>query len=400
MVEEKLALGFGGYVDYEVQWDQALFESLVRQFDIYQKEIASGVKVTDLRSLCVSILNYIYSGAGGEVFVENIQTIHEFSKIFSYKIRIGGTNTRAAITMSKLGYSARLHVLGNNEYLRTLLPKESTKIWSEETDSLYPHLIIQYPEGTEINTPYIHVRTKRANRIMYVHNPQKLVMKINPVFFENLAGFKVLLISGFNSIQDRDIFSRRMGELAEHLAALPPELKIFFEDACYVRPEYARLVQKFLCKYIDVFDLNEDEFGQRVGKAINLLDPGQILSLLSKLECFVQTPIISLHTKYWALTYGENAGAYRPCLRGGIDLATTRYRYGDDINAERYHETAALPLDSDGARFTEKIQLLGGNRICCEPSLDARESKVTTIGLGDTFVGGFLPVMAEMETMS
>ncbi|MCL2319432.1 MAG: ADP-dependent glucokinase/phosphofructokinase [Treponema sp.] len=393
MAGEKIALGFGGNVDYEIEWNSAVFEDLVVQHRIREDEISTGVEVRDMRSLLLSILGYMRAGSGAEVFARDNTIIEEFSKLFKYQVTIGGTGARAAISMAKLGYSARLHVLGDNEHLRRLLPREGTKIWGTEGDSLYPHLVIQYVKGTEINTPALHLTAEAANRIIYVNNPQKLAPQINYAFFDNLEGIEAMLISGFNSIHDRDIMTAFTEKLSQALAGLPPQIRVYWEDACYHVQEFTAIAQKALCPYVEIVGLNEDEFGRYMGIKIDLLDPAQVWSLLPKLKEIIPVPVIVVHTKYWALAYGKDAEKYRSCLKGGINLATTRFRYGDEMNLERYRETSALGKDPQGTEFCGTIQALGGNGICCEPSLDAKETRVTTIGLGDAFVGGFIPAM-------
>jgi ADP-dependent phosphofructokinase/glucokinase len=397
MSGEKIALGFGGNVDYETEWDSKIFKNLAAHYEIRDDEISDTVEVRDLRSLLVSILGYMRSGSGGEVFVWDQKVSGDFAKLFNYRITIGGTNTRAAISMAKLGYSARLHVLGNNEHLRRLLPREDTKVWSEPEESLYPHLIIQYPEGTEIKTPKLNVTAERANRIIYVNNPQKAAMKINPAFFDHFDEIEVMLISGFNSIHDKGLLASRLEELSKALLSLPRGIRIFFEDGCYHIQENTAMVQKALCKYFEVYSLNEDEFGKYIGEEVEFLNARQVCSFLPKIAKIVQVPAIVVHTKYWALAYGKDAEKYRSCLKGGIYLATTRLRYGDDITPERYRETSMLDKNPLGVEFSETIQSLGGGMVCCEPSLDVREIRVTTIGLGDAFVGGFVPLMTSQK---
>jgi ADP-dependent phosphofructokinase/glucokinase len=74
-------------------------------------------------------------------------------------------------------------------------------------------------------------------------------------------------------------------------------------------------------------------------------------------------------------------------------MATTRFRFGDDFTGGDYAGTGALPPEDQGAAFAGEIQALLGDRVCCVPSFLVPEKNVTTIGLGDTFVGGFLPAL-------
>jgi ADP-dependent phosphofructokinase/glucokinase len=393
MTEEKIALGFSGNVDYELEWDSAVLEDLIKRFGIKAAEIDASVPVSDMRSLVISILGFMRAGTGGEIFARNLKTVEEFSRFFKYKVTIGGTNTRAAIAIGKIGFKARLHTIAQNDHTRRLLPPDDPVICSDEGSGFYPHIVVQYIKGTEIKAGDIHLIAERPNRIIYVNNPQKLDMKINPRFFDHMENIQVLLVSGFNSMHDKDLLVCRMKQLTELLDTLPQGVKVVSEDGCYHYDELNPIVTKALCKYLTVFGLNEDELSRYIGKNPDLLNAETVYSFLPELKEKIPVPVLVIHTKYWALAYGENAEKYRPSLKSGICLATTRLRYGDDIDRERYRETGALDRDAQGAAFSAAIQRLGKNTVCCEAALDVKEAKLTTIGLGDAFVGGFLSAM-------
>lgn len=71
-------------------------------------------------------------------------------------------------------------------------------------------------------------------------------------------------------------------------------------------------------------------------------------------------------------------------------MAATRYRKGDGFTAEDYRETEDLPLQEAGKRFAAGIEKLAGENVCCLPCIQAKVKNPVTIGLGDSFVGGFL----------
>jgi ADP-dependent phosphofructokinase/glucokinase len=96
---------------------------------------------------------------------------------------------------------------------------------------------------------------------------------------------------------------------------------------------------------------------------------------------------------YWALAYGENAAAVEAALRGGVAMATTRFRFGDDFNVKDYRETEALPPSAEGAAFCNAIAPLLDGKVCCVPVVQVEQASATTVGLGDAFVGGFLPAL-------
>jgi ADP-dependent phosphofructokinase/glucokinase len=96
---------------------------------------------------------------------------------------------------------------------------------------------------------------------------------------------------------------------------------------------------------------------------------------------------------YWALAYGEGAARMGQALMGGVTMATTRFCYGDDWTVENYQEIAGLPRNEQGAAFAAAIAALLGDRACCVPVAQVEQADATTIGLGDAFVGGFLPAL-------
>jgi len=76
-------------------------------------------------------------------------------------------------------------------------------------------------------------------------------------------------------------------------------------------------------------------------------------------------------------------------------MAGTRFRFGDDFTMESYHETEANILQNEGVLFAEAIERRLGEKVCCLACIQAEETKATTIGLGDAFVGGFLPALIQ-----
>ncbi|MFN8444865.1 MAG: hypothetical protein U0175_29030 [Caldilineaceae bacterium] len=78
-------------------------------------------------------------------------------------------------------------------------------------------------------------------------------------------------------------------------------------------------------------------------------------------------------------------------------MSTTRFRYGDDFTLENYREIEAFPPNLAGANFALAIKQLLDDRVCCVPVAQVEQSNATTIGLGDAFVGGFLPALCTSE---
>ncbi|MEZ4726108.1 MAG: hypothetical protein R3E79_03120 [Caldilineaceae bacterium] len=74
-------------------------------------------------------------------------------------------------------------------------------------------------------------------------------------------------------------------------------------------------------------------------------------------------------------------------------MATTRFRYGDGFTVENYQAVEQLAPNQQGVAFADAITQLTGDQICCVPVAQVEQTNGTTIGLGDAFVGGFLPAL-------
>jgi ADP-dependent phosphofructokinase/glucokinase len=71
-------------------------------------------------------------------------------------------------------------------------------------------------------------------------------------------------------------------------------------------------------------------------------------------------------------------------------MASTRYAYGDDFSEDDYNEVAQAPPSSAGAAFARAIEARMPGLVRCSPAVVMQTARPTMIGLGDSFVGGFL----------
>ncbi|HQF80908.1 MAG: hypothetical protein KBG27_02315 [Flexilinea sp.] len=388
-----IVLGLGNNIDYEIEWDSAIFENLVHEFGIEYSEIHPVGEVQTQRDLIISILSYMKEGKGGECFVRSSQIIEDFSKAFRKKITLGGTSVRAAIAMSKIGYSSALHLVTMNDDVRRLLPPDCEYICSAPEENSYPHLIIQFTQNHTIRVQDKIIRPKQANRIIYDNDLDNILMRLDPRLSQLLLNAKVFLISGFNAMQDQSLLEDRLEKLLISMKNLPKDALIFYEDACFYNKNFSRIVRDKLLGHIQIFSLNEDEFEGYIGRKINLLDPLEVLQSLEVLCKLIPVPKIVLHTQYWALAYGRDADSLKKALKGGITMGGTRYRFGDDFTRQNYFEMEKSAPQKEGAQFSDRINAMKQGEICCLPCVEVNDKNVTTIGLGDAFVGGFLPAL-------
>jgi hypothetical protein len=150
-----------------------------------------------------------------------------------------------------------------------------------------------------------------------------------------------------------------------------------------------------------MYGMNEDEFQADVGRTINLLSVTDVEHALHSLKALIPAPTLVVHTKYWSLALGEAARKYAEALSDGIAIASTRYCYGDDYTNEQYEFTGSLPVRPEAQAFATDLEERIGSVVRCVPGLKLDDvAQPTTIGLGDSFVGGFLAALVRRRTAS
>ena len=392
-MKEKIALGLGDNIDYEIVWNSQVIENLIVRYDIHDHELSANRDVNSERELVISILSFLKSGTGGERWVSSSAIIEHFSQNFEKKVTLGGTSVRAAIAMRKLGYTSALHLATVNDDVRRLIPQDSPYVCSNTKDSLHPHLIVQFGKDTCVRAGDIDICSSRANRIIYHNDTDNIIMKLNEDYADLITAARIFLISGFNAMQSEELLTARLQSLLRIMAALPKDALVFYEDAGFYNPSFSQLILSTLSQHISIFSLNEDELQAHLGRKLDLLNAVQIKEAMVDLQKLIPVPVIVVHSMYWALAYGENALSVAKALKGGVTMATTRFRYGDDFTVENYKEIESLAPNQEGAIFADALKKLLGDKICCVPVAHVEQSNATTIGLGDAFVGGFLPAL-------
>ena len=394
-MSERIALGFCNNVDYEIRWSAETLEALARGYRVRVEELDIGIAIRSERDLVVSILSFLQTGQGGERFVGGSEIIERFAERFAKNVTLGGTSVRAAIAMRKLGYRSALHLITLNDQVRRLLPMDSQYICSNDSDSFHPHLIVQFSAGDRVKAGDIEICARQPNRLIYHCNADRLAMRIAPDFADLIGDARVLLVSGFNAMQSTPLLRERLREVRQLLERLPKDAKVYVEDGGFHERLFRELIQATLGDRINIYGMNEDELQSRLGRKIGLDDPGEVRRALQDLHRALPSAAIVLHTRHWALAYGRDAGRYADALRAGVTMATTRFRYGDDFTRADYCEIASRAPNQKGAGFARAFNARSGDSAVCVPVADVSQENATTVGLGDAFVGGFLPALLD-----
>ncbi|WP_077488746.1 ADP-dependent glucokinase/phosphofructokinase [Sinomonas mesophila] len=387
----RLVLGLGGSVDYEITWSSEVIEELAESYGVRADELGTSPPITDERSLVVSVLGYFVRGVGGEHHVASPDVLETFASRLPRKVTLGGTGVRAGLALARLGVPSTLHLVSVNEHFRRLLPQECSWVTSAEQDSIEPHLIVQWDSGARVRVGETELVAPFPNRLIYVNDPPNAEMRLSRDLPAALAEADIVLLSGLNAMQDERTLAARLDELRSALTSLPDEAFVYYEDAGFHWPAFSGLVRAALLDRIDVYGMNEDELQTHLAREVDLLDPVSVRRAVTDIAVVIPARTLVVHTKYWALAAGERAERYAPALAGGVAMASTRYRFGDDFTPAQYAEAADLPFNEAGAAFAAAMS---GHGLCAVPARSITAPAAATVGLGDTFVGGFLGALA------
>jgi ADP-dependent phosphofructokinase/glucokinase len=392
---QDVVLGLGGGLDYEIAWDPSVLEELVTRYAIRSSELSTSVEVASERDLVRSMLAFVRDGVGGERYVASSDIVEAFAARFQRRVVLGGTCLRAALAMSRLGVRSSLHLVSINNHVRRALPDQVSYICSASQDTTHPHLIVQFPAGARVHTGDVDLRAPHANRLIYVNDPPSRELVLSTELGTLLSTAAIFLVSGFNSMQNRATLDRRLHELREHMQALPSDALVVYEDAGFHAPDLSRQVLERLVDVVDVHSMNEDEMQAYVCRPLDLLDVASTATALREVTTLVPVHTLVVHTKCWSLAFGPLAESYRSALQTGTGMAGARYLHGDDFTETDYQQTSRYPERPAGRAFAEAIEALLPDEVCCVPAFDLSSATPTTIGLGDTFVGGFVAALAD-----
>lgn len=383
-------LGLGGTVDYEVVWDDVALGRLAAALGVVPADLDRHRPIRTEKDLVSTILAFVAAGTGGERFVESSAVIDRFAGRFTTRVTLGGTGVRAAIAMATFGLGSTVHLVSIDDHVRRLLPAEVSYVCSASADSLDPHLIVQYPAGARIRLGTGELTSHAPNRLIYAHDPPNAELVLADGLGDVLADADVFLVCGFNTVRDEATLSARLDDLRRHMKRLPPDALVIYEDAGFHVPARSDLVRDRLLDVVDLYGMNEDEAQAYLGREVDLLDADAMVGHLQALHARIPARTLMVHTGRWALAYGHDAERWCEPLLAGVRMAGARYALGDGFTPAQHDVVAAGPVHPGGARFADRMSELLGPQVAVVPALDLRVDRPTTIGLGDTFIGGLV----------
>ncbi|QPK81330.1 6-phosphofructokinase [Schaalia sp. ZJ405] len=398
MHRERIVLGLGGTVDHEVIWDLAKVQWLADHMGITMDEIEDDPSsvAADARSAFIYLLQMMYRNRGGECHVHSIDSLKQLASHFDSRTTLGGTCVRAAIAMNRIGIGSTVHLVSINDDVRRLLPTGIIRICSADHDSLEPHIIFQFPADNNVRVIGGVVRTSRPNRVIFVHDLPNELMRLSPDLGPALARADAVMISGFNTMKSPDLLQERLDCLREMLENTNDETPIVYEDAGFHDEAMRDIVVDKICNLVDIHSLNEDEATAYVQRSFDPQDGAEIACVMEELRTRLMASNVLLHTSHYAAVLGERAERFAKAAATGCLMASTRYAHGDTMTREDFEKMRTAPRDTIGMRLIDDPDIVRSG-IHIVPSYNAHVLSPTTIGLGDSFIGGLMAALGASE---
>ena len=264
------------------------------------------------------------------------------------------------------------------------------------------HMILQYTKGSRTTASGVIYTTPASNRLIMDFDTIHKLVPIDEDFLNycetHARDMRAYGVSGFNGILDPAIAEKRTEELAAHYREVKnrnPDCTIYLEDAHYLNFNLKERAFSKLAKVVDIIGMNEEEFADHTEKLGFTADKDELASVLGGLDMMFRRYSmrgIVMHTKDYSLYYGKRIGEvdFAKGLTLGNLLAATRARTGRYGTYEDCGETLSLPQSPRGLAFLEQLARMETKEEVILVPTFYMERPTYTIGLGDSFMGGFL----------
>lgn len=407
-----LAIGYTSDLDVILEWNKDTVNNI---FSAYLRNEPVNVQndvIDSMESLARILSNYMVNGLGGEADITDSKVCDYLKQCFNTKNGLGGTCAQQAVAIGRIGIPALVHITDRSKEVCRLMDHVGLKTMTEkgvvpliESATNEPpvlHMILQYSKGEKVVINGRTVEIPLSNRLILDFDTIHKLVPIEKPFLkyceDNAENLAVYSISGFNAILDPAIMRQRVDELTVHfnnIKSKNPDCMVYLEGAFYLNPKVKDIVFSELAKSIDFLGMNEEELVEHVEKHGKTIDKDSLPSVLNGLEHMIQMfPVtgIVLHTKDYSMYYGtkvETVDIEMGLTMGNL-LSGTRARIGEYGSYEDCSETLGLSLSEVGIAFVEQLMKTHSNRYIKIVPSRYMEHPRCTIGLGDTFVAGFL----------
>ena len=408
----KVVLGYTSDLDVVMAWDSAAFDEILSTFLKEEPCVRKGDVIDSMEAFARIVSYHMIHGLGGEIDITNLEVCEYLESRFRTEYALGGTCAQGAAALNAVGFPVLAHITDRSTEVCQLMSGPGLDTVTDkgvapmmQSASQQPpvrHMILQYPKGAQVTAGGATYEAPVSNRLILDYDSIHKTMPVDKPFLDycetRAKEMLVYCVSGFNGIIDERIMSARIDAMGAHywkVKRANPSCMIYLEGACYLNPELKNLVFDRLSGVVDIYGMNEEELVEHTNRFGIHTDKEDLASVLSGLKSLLEKyPArgIVLHTKDYAMYYGEElAGAdVEKGLTLGNLMAGTRARTGRYGSYEDCGESMQLALSPEGIRFAEELEHKKPEAyVRIVPSRYMEHPKYT-IGLGDTFMAGFL----------
>ena len=382
----KILLGMGNSLDYDIVWQPQAIASLAEDWGIDTwPEPPLGIH-SEPDLLC-AILAYSAAGIGTERAVDSVDVIESTARKLGFRESVGGTGVRAGRVLDLLGIDCTVHLSSVPPDVELLLWRDARYLTGRQATAPYPHLIVQFTADQALTIGGIARTPPRPNRLIFVNDPDNSELDFAPALPEAVSTSSIWLISGINAIADKLHLDTRLGQLQTLTRTMRPGSWVVYEDSGFHHQVLASTALSAMADVCDVVGMNEDEFVSHLGTPVDLDDPESVRPGLTALARKWNIKNLVVHTARWAAVIGPQSEQLRPALINGVLAGAARFTKGDAMTEDDLAQLGSAPPNPNGVAVVAGLERAGMTAVAA-PELSPREP--VTVGLGDSFVGGFL----------
>ena len=403
-------LAFTSNYDVILKWDARMFSALLEQYLDGEPCAKAGDIIRGMGDFARIAAYCATNGLGMNFDITNVEVCDILLESFEKENSLGGTGAQAAAALSTAGFPVTVQLTDRCREVCAMLDQSDMRVvrgqelipvmeGASDEKPVY-HIILQFAKGDVIRVGQRQVEIPLSNRLIFFYDSIHKTVPIGEDYLKFLPKHpeivSSLVVAGFDAVIDPSTAGERADQIKEMLIALEAtgrKIPVYMEGAFYMNPEVKEIFFCTLGKYCSVIGTNEEELYdlmQRHGREINLADPGDVLESLETMIQMYGSEGVILHTKDYALFYGERAqdvdiekGLTIGCLMSGTRARCGRYGTLKDLE-----ESLSLPLSAEGLRFYDALENMKKKREAVLVPSRYMERPRYTIGLGDTFVGG------------
>jgi ADP-dependent phosphofructokinase/glucokinase len=408
----RLVFGYASDLDVLIEWNSETFRQILAEYLTEEPAIGDYESIDSMASFARIVSYYMLRGLGGEIEITNGEVVETLRHAFKTQYALGGTCAQGAAALGTMGFPSIVHITDRSKEVCGLM--DGLGIEVIDRDAKVPimegatdappvqHLIFQYPKGAKIEILGKEYVSPLSNRLIMDYDRIHKYVPIDAGFLdyceEHAKDILAYSTSGFNSIVDPHVMETLVEKLSSHYQKVKeknPDCTIYLESAHYMSSVINDIVYERFADSVDLLGMNEEElygFTRKVGMDADLEDVESVLASLEfVLEKYPLTGIV-LHTKDYAMYYGDDIEGvdFIKGLTLGNLMASTRARIGRYGTYADCGETLTLPLSPVGIAFHEQLAKIHSRRLAYIVPARYMEHPTFTIGLGDTFVAGFM----------